>query len=362
MLNLNQNLNLQTVSINNLFLDPNNPRFFDFEDDIGVVSDPRIPESEVQSHAMDRISNFDLSELKDSISEVGFLPMDKLVVRSIGNGHYVVVEGNRRVAAIKSLLLDHSRGRELPDDLLEQLQAIEVLVLETDSQSATRDQLLLAGLRHISGAKSWGPYQRAIALRALKEQMDQDVTAAGKALGIGPTNARRLLQALTALENLRNDDEYGEFAKPSMFSYFAEVMKSPALRDRFLGWDRDADEFANLENVYLFYSWLFPEEGQESKIARGEEIRDLAKIVADPEALEEFKKPGISLAQALSMTEEMKRQDWERPLRRAIDALSAIPVDALENLSQEQKELFGELISLAQRRLNLAFSLQKAAD
>jgi len=191
MLSLNRNLELKSVNTANLFLDPNNPRFLDFEDEIGIVPDQRISENEVQLHALERISRFDLRELKDSMSEVGFLPMDKMVVRPIGEDNYVVVEGNRRLAAVKSLLQDQQRGRELPKELLEQLQTVEVLVLETDARSAVRDQLLLAGLRHISGVKSWGPYQRAIALQALTDQMGGGISAAGKALGVGPTNARR---------------------------------------------------------------------------------------------------------------------------------------------------------------------------
>ncbi len=362
MLDLGRNLELRCISIDNLFLDPNNPRFLDFEEEIGTVPDQRIPEPGVQRRAFEKISRFDIRQLKDSIAEVGFLPMDRMVVRAIGNGNHAIVEGNRRLAAIKSLLEDHEAGRELPQELLEQLQAIEVWVLDAEAELAARDQLLLAGLRHISGVKSWGPYQRAIALRALTEQMNNDVTAAGKALGIGRTTARRLLQALKALENLREDEEYGDFAKPSMFSYFEEVMKSPSLRDDFLGWDRDTWEFTRVENLRLFYSWIFPEEGQEPKIARGAEVRDLAKVVADPGALDEFRKPGVSLAQALSMTEEMRQQDWERPLRKAVEALNAIPIGVLERFSQEQKELLERLISLAQRRLQIAFSLQERAD
>lgn len=362
MLDTSQNLRLQPINIDNLFLDPNNPRFLDFEEEIGTVPDGRIPEPGVQRRAFEKISRFDIRQLKDSIAEVGFLPMDRMVVRAIGNGNHVIVEGNRRLAAIKSLLEDHEAGRELPQELLEQLQPIEVWVLDTETELAARDQLLLAGLRHISGVKSWGPYQRAIALRALTEQMNGDITAAGKALGIGRTTARRLLQALKALEDLREDEEYGDFAKPSMFSYFEEVMKSPSLRDDFMGWDGDTWEFTNAENLHLFYSWIFPEEGQEPKIARGAEVRDLAKVVADPGALDEFRKPGVSLAQALSMTEEMRQQDWERPLRKAVEALNAIPIGVLERFSQEQKELLERIISLAQRRLQIAFSLQEAAD
>lgn len=359
MIDLGDNLRLESVSINNLYLDPNNPRFLDFDEELGSVSDDRISEQGVQIRALEKLSRFDLRQLKDSIAEVGFLSMDRIVVRSIGDGNYVIVEGNRRLAAIKSLLEDYAGGRELPDEYINQLQEFEVCVLDTQPEFVARDQLLLAGLRHISGVRSWGPYQRAIALRSLTEQMNGDISAAGKALGIGRTNARRLVQALRALENLREDEEFGDFAKPSMFSYFAEIMKSPILRDNFLGWNRDTEEFANTENLQLFYSWIFSSDGQEPKIARGTEIRDLAKIASDEDALEEFRNKDISLAQALSMTEEMKRQDWERPLNRAVEALDSIPIGILENLTQEQLELLNQLISLAQRRVKLAYSLQE---
>ena len=224
-----------------LHLDPNNPRFLDFEEEIGAVRGSRIPEPGVQSRTFEKIRRFDIRQLKDSIVEVGFLPMDKMVVRPIGNGDYVVVEGNRRLAAIKSLLQDYEAGRDLPEVLLDQLRRIEVCVLDTGARYVTRDQLLLAGLRHISGVKLWGPYQRALALRELTELMNDDVTPAGKALGVGPINARRLLRALKALENLRQDEEYGDFARPNMFSYFVEIMKSPALRDGFLEWNNDEE-------------------------------------------------------------------------------------------------------------------------
>lgn len=359
MLELSETLKSRAVKIGQLFLDPNNPRFLDFDEDIGIVEDERIPEAGVQQRAMERIARFDIRELKDSIAEVGFLPMDRLVARPIGTEDYVIVEGNRRLAAVKSLLDDYRGGRKLPEDLINQLQVIDVLVLDEDVATSVRDQWLLAGLRHISGVKSWGPYQQARALRMILKEMNDDIASAGKALGLGPTSARRLLQALTVLESLRSDEEYGEFAKPSMFSYFEEVMKSPIIRDNFLAWNKDTGEFANIENLRLFYSWIFPDTGQEPKIARGAEIRDLARIIADVDALEEFRKPGVSLAVALSMTEEMKRADWERPIKRAVEALNDIPIGAFESLSLGQKELLAQLIELAQRRLQMAEYLEK---
>ena len=55
-----------------------------------------------------KASKFNVAELRHTIKELGFLPMDRLVVRAWNVGaadvrKYVVIEGNRRVAALKWL-------------------------------------------------------------------------------------------------------------------------------------------------------------------------------------------------------------------------------------------------------------------
>ena len=139
----------------------------------------------------------------------------------------------------------------------------------------------------------------------------------------------------------------------------------PERVDDFIGlrsWNPLTDEFTNVENLRMFYSWFFSESGKDAKIARGDELRDLAKVIADKDALEEFKKPGVSLAQALSMTDEMRQYDWERPLKRAVDALDQIPVGALEAFTVEQKQLLAELISVSQKRLRTVALLQQEGN
>src|ERR1035441_3304029 len=70
------------VAIGNLYLDPNNPRFADFADRVQPIARDRVMEEGVQRKALDRIldDRFEVSQLKDSIRTIGFLPVDRLVV------------------------------------------------------------------------------------------------------------------------------------------------------------------------------------------------------------------------------------------------------------------------------------------
>src|SRR4051794_7984333 len=93
------------VPLAKLFLDPNNPRFFD----TGLRSPIAVSiasEQTVQDRAMGRIldDRFEVESLKDSIARLGYLPVDRMVVTRLpGDAGYLVVEGNRRLSALRLL-------------------------------------------------------------------------------------------------------------------------------------------------------------------------------------------------------------------------------------------------------------------
>lgn len=102
----NDQLEERQVEISSVFLDPNNPRFWSEQTKISnEVPDSKVPEDVHQLRAFDRIKNHGLEELKNSILRNGFLPLDRIVVRELVglSGSYVVIEGNRRLAALKWL-------------------------------------------------------------------------------------------------------------------------------------------------------------------------------------------------------------------------------------------------------------------
>jgi hypothetical protein len=152
------------VQLDQLLLDPNNPRFSELGAGFAQVVETRFAEPEVQEAAYEKMrqDTFDVRELRDTIKTLGFLPMDRIVVRawSGGDGKYVAIEGNRRLTALRWLLELHREGKEtLVADQLEQFTNLEALVLDA-SAPLEQASIVLPGLRHVSGIKEWGPYQK----------------------------------------------------------------------------------------------------------------------------------------------------------------------------------------------------------
>ncbi len=72
----------RAIAIDNLCLDPNNPRFWT-EKTTRDIPDRKIPDPEVQSHVQDEIKDHGIAELFNSILRNGFLPLDRIVVREL---------------------------------------------------------------------------------------------------------------------------------------------------------------------------------------------------------------------------------------------------------------------------------------
>jgi hypothetical protein len=97
------------VDLADLLLDVNNPRFSELGEELNPVAEGRFCDEKVQANTFEKMRNplFDVTELLDTIKAIGFLPMDRIVLRRWkgqapdGKTKYVVVEGNRRVTALK---------------------------------------------------------------------------------------------------------------------------------------------------------------------------------------------------------------------------------------------------------------------
>lgn len=89
---------IEYESVDNLFLDPTNPRLGRH------IASPKLPLEKV----MEIMSDWTLDELAESFLQRGFWPQEALIVveeKLYGQSHLVVVEGNRRLAALKYLKL-----------------------------------------------------------------------------------------------------------------------------------------------------------------------------------------------------------------------------------------------------------------
>lgn len=339
------------VRLDDLLLDANNPRFSELGEELSTIPEGRFADEKVQANTFDKMRDpmFDVAELRDTIKTIGFLPMDRVVVRRWkGNSEspkYVVVEGNRRVTALKWLKNLHEIGKETFDnDRLANLLEIECLLLNSDLAPASAT-LILPGLRHVSGIKEWGPYQKAKAVHALRSSGLSPQEAA-QSLGLATRMANSAYRCFVALENMKADEEVGEFTEPRMYSYFEEIFKRPAVKN-WLVWSDEEGGFTEKERLAEFYSWMIPDMDDDvptsPKLPEAKSVRDLAQIITDESALNVLRSPEGNLSRALARYEVDHPQDWCPKILSATAALKSLTPELLRNMDKTTLDSIEEL-------------------
>jgi hypothetical protein len=330
------------LRLDELLLDPNNPRFSELGEELNSVPEPRFADDKVQANTFDKMKNhmFDVAELRDTIKTIGFLPMDRIVVREWkgppgAQKKYVTVEGNRRVAALKWLLALHDIGKETLDaQKLKNIKELECLLLKTELAPASAT-LILPGLRHVSGVKEWGAYQKAKAVYALRKS-GMSPQEAAQSLGLSTRAANASYRCYLALEQMKSDEEFGEHAEPRMYSYFEEIFKRPNVRS-WLDWSDEKERFIFEDRLREFYGWIIPQgenENGTSKLPEAKSVRELSQILSDENALNTLRTPEGTLSRALSIYQLDHPEDWYPKVMAATTAVKSLTPDMLRQMDE----------------------------
>ena len=176
---------LEYVSPDLMDFDPDNPRF-------GGQFGTRKPH-EIQALLMGE--PYFASELVDSLLENGFIDYEPLVVRRNG-ARYTVVEGNRRLAAIKEIRANLAKYVGRKSDL----DRIPVLVFpeKPDAQQQNEMRVYL-GVRHLLGIREWPPLSKAQYLE--RESKASSLDQVLKETRLTKSQARRFLVPFRLLNN-----------------------------------------------------------------------------------------------------------------------------------------------------------------
>lgn len=352
-----------TVKLDDLLLDPNNPRFAELGQEVGdEIPESRFGDAKVQAKAAENMKTprFDVTELRDTIKQMGFLPMDRIVVRAwrggpANNKKYVVVEGNRRVTALKWLVELEESGKEtFNEDQLKNFTELEVLELD-DVRAPASAKLVIPGLRHVSGIKEWGAYQKARTVYILREG-GQSAQEVAQSLGLSTIEANRLWRSYLALEQMRLDEEYSDSADPKLYSYFEEILKRPAVKN-WLGWNDDERKFTNEQHLREFYGWMVgetTEDGEkiEPKLPEAKSVRQFAIILEDQAAMATFRAADGSLTKALARFDAEHPDEWLPHITSAESVLSTLSADSLRAMKEDEIETLTKLRKRIDRVLN----------
>ena len=355
----------QTVSLVRLFLDPNNYRIVD-DPEYRPVAPADVFNPDVQRRTTRFVRGRSQENVRDliaSIKENGWLDIDPILVERRDGGRFLVLEGNRRVATLKYL---QSRYEQDSIDLgrLDPALFSKVPVVLHEFADE-RQRMVMMGLHHITGKRRWPAVNRAMAMGRLQEHFDGDADAVCNALGISKREFNLSVRTLALVQAYKESD-YGDQFRSDQYHLFREVLASPSMRD-WLGWDHATCRVAKRSNLDRLFHWISSEVEDEAGEEDGDvgvpaesspvittvgHIRELAKIIDDPEAVKRLDETR-SLQEATLSSSLLVKSEIDRAFGSCDTGIQKLSTRVGELTSEDLdrvEQLVGKLQGLALAR------------
>lgn len=298
---------------------------------------PRLPKSKQGKDENEVIKFMILQsatlELMMAIGENNFFAGEQLlVVESEEKGKFIVIEGNRRLTAVK--LLSNPKLSSFKKESIKEIcnnaefkpEKIPCLIF-----SKKQDILKYLGYRHITGIKSWRLLEKARYLSDLKQSefsqlsFSQACKNIAKSIGSSSSYIRRLLTSYELYKLVEDVDFYSiDNLNDTSFhlNYFTDSLNKENVRN-FLGININSDEpLKNLksENLKKIVYWWFKEtEGQSRLLGDSKSFKMLEKVLSHQRALEAFEN-GVSISQAYEMTDDIDRL-FKKEVEKSLKAI-----------------------------------------
>lgn len=291
----------EDIPLDDVRLDPDNPRT---RQQLGKV-DGSISQDDLQKLILD-ISG--VSTLLRAIRENKGLH-EPIYVRANG----LVVEGNCRTAIYRKL-----RDAQKKEACWQAIPALRLPASITDRQIA-----VLQGNLHVAGKITWRAHEQAGHLHHMHTALKMKPAEIAAAIGLGETEVSRLIQAYETmcadvLPRIKDSDGRQKF------SYVLEFYKNRKL----------ADFRKNKQNVKFFTDLVV-----KNKLKKGDNVRDLHKIIESDRAKDVLKEDGFEKAIAhVGKSDPTADSPVFRKLTTATEALKGMREPTLERIRKGSKE------------------------
>lgn len=343
------------LSIDNLIFDPENPR-------LPKSLRQRKSQPTYEKEVIEWMMQYEnVTELMGSIAEKGYFPAEPLLVVN-NNGEFEVVEGNRRLTAVKILnnpSLTNKRQNAIKEIISEAKVKIpnEIPSLIFNS----RDEIVAyLGYRHITGVQSWDSLAKARYLKQLLATLPNDTfneqcRSLAKTIGSKASYVKLLLVGVDIYENIEEHDFFDipDLSDESFqFGVFYTAIGKKNIRE-YIEVDFDKEnptEILNIDSLGDLTTWLFKKntEGY-TRIGESRNLNLLNKVLDNnyPKALAAFK-DGRSLDDAIKLTDQ-PLEVFTNSLTESLDNLeTARDYEHLINeTSNNQLNILKEINSLA---------------
>lgn len=249
---------IEYVDSTNLVFDSQNPRMVEFS--ANLYTEEQLINLLWREMAVE--------ELVMSILALGFFDHEPLYVMRREDGKLIVLEGNRRLAAIRSILnpsiVQGERMRkfesritpEIKDKLEHRIPVIEL--------ASRQDAWRLLGFKHVNGPAKWGSYAKAKYIVDVHRNYNISLDQIAEQIGDTNKTVRKLYQGLMVIEQAEQNAEFSiaDIKTPRLYySHLYTAIGYEKFRN-YLGITEDSDidtpvpveKYHNLQEVM---DWIY---------------------------------------------------------------------------------------------------------
>jgi hypothetical protein len=329
-----------TINLADLKLDSNNPRLpksLHGKDEVDIIEYMLLDAS--------------LIELMLAIGENDFFPGEQLLVVRDTDGKYKVIEGNRRLSAVKLLSnpelarVQKIKIEKVLEETKHRPQEIPCLIFNSESEIHN-----YLGYRHITGIKEWKLLEKARYLNGLRREnyskmpINQGSREIAKIIGSRMDYVRRILIGYEIYSTIE-DEAFFKIRDLNdttfHFNYIADSLNKANINE-FLGVDFTAEkptEQLNGGNLRKWAKWLFEknEQNRTRLIGTSGDLSKLNKILGNETARKAWDEKGFDLDRAYELTEDLS-QIFSEAIKKSIEYL-----EQADNIVHRINEFYVEL-------------------
>ena len=358
-------LKTQMISPDELILDARNPRLYN-----GKSFNDNADSYELVKALSDTA---DLEELIKSISENGYMSIEPLIVMK-KDDKYVVLEGNRRLAAIKLLtepgLAQKCRvvvPKNIDSCVLDSLKEVAVYLVNDESEARS-----FIGFKHVNGPHKWDSFAKAqFAYKWFISERDNGLTIEHitKKLGDSNNTVRSIVSAMFVLEQAKTQEIYDihvdRMSPKFSFSHLYTALNRTEYKD-FLGLEKDWNitlrknpvPQRNLDKLrdVLIGLYGYKKDKRASLISsQNPDLKYFGEVLANEASYEAFKSGVESLSELYKQAGDPLQhiKDAFLEINKQLDTISSVldRTDSLDDTTKKYIEQFKRKVSKVQYQL-----------
>jgi hypothetical protein len=274
---------IHSFSVKDLHFDHKNPRLAEFS------ADDRESDTEITRLLWETMA---IDEIVLSIAASGFFPHEQLIVtkEKVGNQErLIVIEGNRRLAAVKAILMPELVGGLINTHILEsvplqvkqslhQLPAIEV--------SSRQEAWTFIGFKHINGAAKWGSYAKAQYIAQIHTEFNVSLDDIARQIGDTNQTVKKLYQAFRVIQQAEDNSVFRTSDVWGSRLYFSHLFTGLGYEgiQKYLDIDRENIEspvpIPKMQDLGEFLGWLFGNKSRKTRPVIESQNPDLRRLDA----------------------------------------------------------------------------------